>query len=52
MNAFFGGRTNTSKLNIIGKKLRYIDVVSLYLTVKFYDGDTVVHPVKFKTPKQ
>ncbi|CAG9836149.1 unnamed protein product [Diabrotica balteata] len=32
--AFFGGRTNAIKLNVTGKKLRYIDIVSLYPTVQ------------------
>lgn len=51
-DAFFGGRTNGSKLKVSGKKLRYIDVVSLYPTVMFYDNYPVGHPVKFRNPKK
>lgn len=51
-DAFFGGITNASKRKVTGKKLRYIDVVSLYPTVTYYDDYPVAHLVKFKTPKQ
>jgi hypothetical protein len=32
-NAFFGGRTNATKLRVKAKKLKYIDICSLYPTV-------------------
>ncbi|XP_039294128.1 uncharacterized protein LOC120353641 [Nilaparvata lugens] len=51
-DAFFGGRTNASKLKVIRKILRYIDVCSLYPTVMFHDYYPVGHPVKFKHPKK
>jgi hypothetical protein len=46
-DAFFGGRTNATKLIYnakIGEKLRYIDVVSVYPTVQDYDYFPVGHP--------
>ena len=49
-DAFFGGRTNATKLRITARKnnkIRYIDVCSLYPTVQFYDEYPVGHPVKF-----
>ncbi|XP_072400380.1 uncharacterized protein [Diabrotica undecimpunctata] len=49
-NAFYGGRTNATKLMVYGKKLRYIDVVSLYPTVQYYDAYPVGHPLKIYNP--
>ncbi|XP_072384507.1 uncharacterized protein [Diabrotica undecimpunctata] len=49
--AFFGGRTNAIKLNVTGKKLRYIDIVSLYPTVQYYDRYPIGHPVKIHAPE-
>ncbi|XP_072377781.1 uncharacterized protein [Diabrotica undecimpunctata] len=49
--AFFGGRTNAIKLNVTGKKLRYIDIVSLYPTVQYYDQYPVGHPTKIHAPE-
>lgn len=51
-DAFFGGRTNACKLRVTGKKLRYIDVVSLYPTVMFYDRYPVGHPIKIDSPRR
>ncbi|XP_072392265.1 uncharacterized protein [Diabrotica undecimpunctata] len=49
--AFFGGRTNAIKLNVTGKNLRYIDIVSLYPTVQYYDRYPVGHPAKIHAPE-
>ncbi|RZB39301.1 hypothetical protein BDFB_011316, partial [Asbolus verrucosus] len=51
-NAFLGGRTNTTKLKVDdGKKVKYIDICSLYPTVQCYDDYPVEHPTKiFKPP--
>ncbi|XP_050506022.1 uncharacterized protein LOC126884199 [Diabrotica virgifera virgifera] len=49
-DAFYGGRTNATKLLVYGKKLRHIDVVSLYPTVQFYDAYPVGHPIKLYKP--
>ncbi|KAJ3640231.1 hypothetical protein Zmor_003543 [Zophobas morio] len=50
-NAFFGGRTNATKLKVNGKKMKYIDICSLYPTVQCYDDYPVGHPTKiFKPP--
>lgn len=35
-------------LKITGKNVIYIDVVTLYMTVMFYNNYPVVHPVKSK----
>ncbi|XP_050505309.1 uncharacterized protein LOC126883691 [Diabrotica virgifera virgifera] len=50
-DAFFGGRTNAIKLNVTEKKLRYIDIVSLYPTVQYYDRYPIGHPVKIYAPE-
>ncbi|XP_028132068.1 uncharacterized protein LOC114327599 [Diabrotica virgifera virgifera] len=50
-DAFFGGRTNAIKLKVTDKKLRYIDIVSLYPTVQYYDSYPVGHPVKIYAPE-
>jgi hypothetical protein len=49
-NAFFGGRTNATKLRVKGKKLKYIDVCSLYPTVQYFDYYPVGHPNKILKP--
>ncbi|XP_063909842.1 uncharacterized protein LOC135127329 [Zophobas morio] len=50
-NAFFGGRTNATKLKVKGKKMKYIDICSLYPTVQCYDDYPVGYPTKiFKPP--
>lgn len=48
--SFFGDRTNAAKLRVTGKKLEYIDVVSLYPTVQYFDPFPVGHPVKILKP--
>lgn len=53
-DAFFGGRTNAFKLlakSTKKKKIRYIDVCSLYPTVQYYDYYPVGHPEKIYKPK-
>jgi hypothetical protein len=50
-NAFFGGRTNATKLRVKGKKLKYIDICSLYPTVQCYDDYPVGHPTKIFKPR-
>jgi len=45
-DAFFGGRTNATKLMVKNKKIKYIDVCSLYPTVMYYDNYPVGHPKK------
>src|SRR5436190_19772438 len=52
IDAFFWGRTNATKLRVAGKQMSYIDVVSLYPTVMFYDDDPVGHPVRIRNPKR
>jgi hypothetical protein len=49
-NAFFGGRTNATKLKVKGKKMKYIDVCCLYPTVQCYDDYPVGHPTKTFKP--
>jgi ribosomal protein S20 len=52
-DAFFGGRTNATKLLYTCRKshkIRYIDVCSLYPTVQFYDYYPVGHPIKILEP--
>ena len=49
-DAFYGGRTNASKLKVQDKILRYIDVCSLYPTVKYFDYYPVGHPAKIYKP--
>jgi hypothetical protein len=49
-NAFFGGRINATKLRVKGKKLKYIDVCSLYPTVQYFDYYPVGHPNKILKP--
>jgi hypothetical protein len=53
-DAFFGGRTNATKLLYKNKKhkIRYIDVCSLYPTVQFYDYYPVGHPIKIFKPSK
>ncbi|KAE9530087.1 hypothetical protein AGLY_011549 [Aphis glycines] len=50
-DAFFGGRTNATKLRVKNTKIRYIDVCSLYPTVNYYDYYPVGHPKKIFKPK-
>ncbi|XP_060855011.1 uncharacterized protein LOC132932654 [Metopolophium dirhodum] len=50
-DAFFGGRTNATKLRVKNTKMRYIDVCSLYPTVNYYDHYPVGHPEKIFKPK-
>jgi hypothetical protein len=49
-DAFYGGRTEPIKLyhnfKNLGGKGRYVDVVSLYPTVQYYDEFPISHPVK------
>ena len=52
-DAFFGGRTNVTKLTYDFKKTekgRYVDFVSLYPTVQYYKRYPVGHPVKILEP--
>jgi len=51
-DAFFGGRTNATKLlyKNMKHKIRYIDVCSLYPTVQFYDYYPIGHPIKIFNP--
>jgi len=51
-DAFYGGRTNATKLKVQNKKLRYIDVCSLYPTVQYFDNYPVGHPEKIQKPKK
>ena len=54
-DAFFGGRTNVTKLTYDFKpneKGRYVDFVSLYPTVNFFKTYPVGHPTKIYNPKQ
>ena len=53
-DAFFGGRTNVTKLTYDFKeceKGRYVDFVSLYPTVQFFKDYPVGHPDKILFPK-
>jgi hypothetical protein len=50
-NAFFGGRTNATKLRVKAKKLKYIDICSLYPTVQCYGDYPVEHPTKIFKPR-
>ena len=53
-DAFFGGRTNVTKLTYDfkpGEKGRYVDFVSLYPTVNFFKKYRIGHPVKIYNPK-
>ena len=53
-NAFFGGRTNVTKLTCDfepGEKGRYVDFVSLYPTVNFFKEYPIGHPVKIYNPR-
>ena len=51
-DAFFGGRTEAFKLKVDdpNKKIKYIDVCSLYPTVMFYDDYPIAHPTKIIKP--
>ena len=52
-DAFFGGRTNATKLLHTCRKserIRHIDVCSLYPIVQFYDYYPVSHPIKILEP--
>jgi len=51
-DAFYGGRTNASKLKVQNKKLQYIDVCSLYPTVQYFDNYPVGHPDKIYKPEK
>ncbi|XP_018334518.2 uncharacterized protein LOC108743448 [Agrilus planipennis] len=50
--SFFGGRTNAAKLKVIDKRMQYIDVVSLYPTVQYYDPFPIGHPTKIRRPSE
>ena len=53
-DAFYGGRTNVTKLTYEFKENeygRYVDFVSLYLTVNFFKKYPIGHPVKIHNPK-
>jgi hypothetical protein len=51
-DSFYGGRTNACKLKVQNKKLRYIDVCSLYPTVQYFDYYPVGHPKKIYKPEK
>jgi len=51
-DAFYGGRTNASKLKVQNKVLRYIDVCSLYPTVQYFDNYLVGHSEKISKPRK
>ena len=54
-DAFFGGRTNVTKLTYDfkeGEKGKYVDFVSLYPTVQFYKDYPVGHPEKIFLPEK
>ena len=54
-DAFFGGRTNVTKLTYDfkpGEKGRYVDFVSLYPTVNLFKTYPVGHPTKIYNPRQ
>ena len=54
-DAFFGGRTNVTKLTYDFKeneKGKYVDFVSLYPTVQFFKDYPIGHPVKILFPKK
>ena len=53
-DAFFGGRTNVTKLTYDFKeneKGKYVDFVSLYPTVQFFKNYPISHPVKILFPE-
>src|SRR3977135_1871011 len=54
--SFYGGRTEPTKLLYDFKKnnekRRYIDFVSLYPTVNYYDEYPIDHPTKILQPKK
>ena len=49
-DAFFGGRTECFKVKAEGN-IQYIDVVSLYPTVQYYDAFPQGHPKKIYKPR-
>jgi len=51
-DAFYGGRTNASKLKVVNKILQYIDVCSLNLTVQYFDYYPVGYPEKIYKPEK
>ena len=54
-DAFFGGRTNVTKLTYDfkeGEKGKYVDFVSLYSTVQFFKDYPTAHPTKILDPPQ
>ena len=54
-DAFFGGRTNITKLTYDfkeGERGRYVDFVSLYPTVQFFKEYPIKHPTKIFTPEE
>ena len=54
-DAFFGGRTNVTKLKYEfkdGEKGRYVDFVSLYPTVQYFKTYPVGHPTKILSPEK
>uniref|UniRef100_A0A8D8ZAP4 DNA-directed DNA polymerase n=1 Tax=Cacopsylla melanoneura TaxID=428564 RepID=A0A8D8ZAP4_9HEMI len=50
-DAFFGGRTDVTKLKVKNQKIGYIDVCSLYPTVQFYDKYPIGHPTVIIKPE-
>lgn len=54
-DAFFGGRTNVTKLTYDfkeGEKGKYVDFVSLYPMVQFFKDYPTAHPTKILDPPQ
>lgn len=49
-DGFYGGRTNATKLKVSGKKLNYIDLVSLYPSVMYLNQFPINHPIKIYNP--
>ena len=55
MDAFYGGRTNATKLLYDFKENecgRYVDFCSLYPTVQYYKKYPIGHPVKIHSPEK
>ena len=50
-DAFYGGRTNASKLKVQNKILRFIDICNLYPTVQYFDYYPVGQTKKIYNPK-
>lgn len=51
-DALRGGRTEAFQWHVVKKTLRYIDVVSLYPTVQFYDSMPVGAPIVLAEPQK